>query len=211
MLVASARIALKPEDPGEQENMTMIEHRRVTACFPPLVALPVSLDRDSFLTSLMGELASTLQDVVGPDEASGCMSAAGERVGELINEGYKSALAVRELPRSRISEVLVDVSRRIASGFDVVEEDDNGIVMINRTCSCGDKLQGSDGMCVMTANAFGVIVAENLGYARVLLERKPIGRIPACLLRICLQPPAGSDEQGREYFRQGRRQRIQEG
>lgn len=191
--------------------MTMIEHRRVAACFPPLVALPVSLDRDKFLTSLMGELASTLEDVVGPDEASGCMNAAGERVGELINEGYKSALAVQELPRSRISEVLVDVSRRIANGFEIVDEGDDGIVMANRTCSCGEKLKGGTAMCVMTANVFGVIVAENLGYARVVLERKPIDGVPACLLRIYFQPPGGEDEQGREYFRQVRQQRYRGG
>jgi hypothetical protein len=191
--------------------MTMIEHRRVTASFPPLVALPVSLDRDSFLTSLMGELASTLQDVVGPDEASGCMSAAGERVGELINEGYKSALAVQELPRSRISEVLVDVSRRIASGFEIVEEEDDGIVMINRTCSCGDRPRAGGGMCVMTANVFGVIVAENLGYARVVLEREPIGGVSTCLLRIYFQSPGAEGNQGREYFRQGRQRRYHRG
>ena len=191
--------------------MTMFEHRRVTACFPPLVSLPVSLDRDSFLTSLMGELASTLQDVVGPDEASGCMSAAGERVGELINEGYKSALSVQELPRSRISEVLVDVSRRIASGFEIVEEEDDRIVMINRTCSCGDKPREGGGMCVMTPNVLGVIVAENLGYARVVLERKPIGGVSACLLRIYFQSTGGESKQGREYFRQGRQRRYHEG
>jgi len=185
----------------------MIEHRRVTACFPPLVALPVSLDRDSFLTSLMGELTSALQDVVGPDEASGCMSAAVERVGELINEGYKSALAVQELPRSRISEVLVDVSRRIASGFEIVEEEDGGIAMVNRTCSCGEKHRGGAGMCVLTANVLSVIVAENLGYARVVLERKPINGVAACLLRIYFQPPGDEAAQGREYFRQGRQQR----
>lgn len=185
----------------------MTGHRGVTACFPPVVALPVSLDRDIFLTSLMGELASTLQDVVGPDEASGCISAAGERVGERINNGYKFALAVHELPRSRISEVLVDVGRRIGSGFEILDEEDDSILMANRTCSCGERGPGGAGLCMLTSNVFGVIVAENLGYARVSLERKPVDGVPACVMLICLHPPSGDDKQGREYFREGRLQR----
>lgn len=190
---------------GDTNGMTMTGHRRVTACFPPVVALPVSLDRDIFLTSLMGEITSTLQDVVGPDEASGFISAAGERVAERINEGYKSALAVQELPRARISEVLVDVSRRVASGFEILEEEDDRIVMVNRTCSCGEKTTTRAGMCMLTVNVFGVIVAENLGYARVSLERKTVAGAPACVLLICLQPPGHEDKEGREYFREERR------
>ena len=186
--------------------MIMTGYRGVTACFPPVVALPVSLDRDIFLTSLVGELESTLKDTVGPDEASGWINAAGERVGERISEGYKSALAVRELPRARISEVLVDVSRRVASGYEALEEEDDRIVMINRTCSCGEKGPGHASMCTMTANVFGAIVAENLGYARVSLERKTIDGVPACVLHIGLQPSAQAGGQAREYFRGGRPQ-----
>lgn len=174
---------------------------RTTACFPPVEALPLSLDRDSFLTSLIGDLASALEDVVGQGEASDCLSAAGERVGERINEGYRSALAVQELPRSRISEVLVDVNRRIGSGFEILSDEDDRIVMVNRTCSCGEKGPGSAGMCMMTANVLGVIVAENLGYARVSLERKMLHGMPACVLLICLERPTGKEELGREYVK----------
>jgi len=184
----------------------MTGHRGVTACFPPVEALPVSLDRDIFLTSMMGELARTVQDVVGPEEASSCISAAGERVGERINEGYRSALSVRELPRARVSEVLMDVSRRIASGFEILEEEDDRIVLVNRTCSCGGKAPGRAGMCMMTANVFGVIVAENLGYARVSLDRTTVDGVQACLLVIRLEAPTEGDKQGREYFKEGRPQ-----
>lgn len=177
--------------------MTMTGYRGVTA-FPPVVALPVSLDRDIFLTSLMGEIADTLKDVVGPDEASGFISAAGERVGERINERYRTALAVRQLPRARIGEVLVDVSRRIASGYEIVEEQDDRIVLVNRSCSCTGKPARRPGMCMMTANVYGVIVAENLGYARVDLDRTAVDGVQACRISIYLAPGTG-EKTGREY------------
>jgi predicted ArsR family transcriptional regulator len=172
------------------------------ALFPPVVALPLSLDRDTFLTSLMGELAGTLEDVVGPEEASDFISQAGERVGEIINEGYRNALSVPELPRGRISEVLVDVSRRIQGGFYVVDEDDEQIVLANRSCSCSDEPPGRPSMCRMTANVFGVITAENLGYARVVLDRAMVDGGSACRVVVHLQPAADPDEpEGWEYSR----------
>ena len=172
------------------------------ALFPPVVALPLSLDRDTFLTSLMGELAGTLEDVVGPDEASGFISLAGERVGEMINEGYKAALAVPRLPRARISEVLVDVSRRIQGGFYIVEEDDDRIVLANRFCPCGEQTQGCPSICRMTANVFGTIAAENLGYARVVFDRAMVDGAPACRIVVHLLACPGSEGlPGREYFR----------
>ena len=172
------------------------------AWFPPVVALPMSLDRGIFLTSLMGELASSLEDVVGPDEASGFITLAGERVGGIINEGYKAALAVPELPRGRISEVLVDVSRRIQAGFYVVREDDDQIVLAKRFCPCGEQAPGRPSMCRLTANVFGVIAAENLGYARVVHDRATVDGAPACRIVIHLNPrPEREGLPGREYLR----------
>ena len=44
--------------------------------------LPLALERDLFLRSLIRELAGTLQDVVGVREASGYISVVGARIGE---------------------------------------------------------------------------------------------------------------------------------
>ncbi|HYQ82784.1 MAG TPA: hypothetical protein VEP28_01985, partial [Rubrobacter sp.] len=46
--------------------------------------LPIPLERDVFLRTLIRELSGTLQDVVGMEEASGFISVVGQRVGDQI-------------------------------------------------------------------------------------------------------------------------------
>src|SRR3954454_23732204 len=90
--------------------------------------LPIPLERDLFLRNLIRELAGTLQEVVGLEEASGFVSVVGQKVGEQINESYKAALAVTELSRGQVAAVLVDLKRRIQGDFYIVEENDDRIV-----------------------------------------------------------------------------------
>jgi hypothetical protein len=51
--------------------------------------LPVELHRDLFLRKLLRELAGTLQDVVGAEEASGYITVVGRSIGEQIDAEYK--------------------------------------------------------------------------------------------------------------------------
>jgi hypothetical protein len=53
-----------------------------------VVSANVPLERDVFLRTLIRELAGTLQDVVGLEEASGFISVVGQRMGTQINEDY---------------------------------------------------------------------------------------------------------------------------
>jgi hypothetical protein len=91
----------------------------------------VSLERDVFLRTLIRELAGTLQDVVGLEEASGFISVVGQRMGTQINEDYKAALSVSKLNRSQVADVLVDLKRRIQGEFFIIEETDDKIVLGN--------------------------------------------------------------------------------
>jgi predicted ArsR family transcriptional regulator len=164
--------------------------------------LPVSLEHDVFLRSLIRELSGTLQDVVGLEEAAGFISVVGQRVGDQINEDYKAALAVPELSREQISEVLVDLKRRIKGDFYVIEEDEEKIVLGNRACPFGEKVLGRPAMCMMTSNVFGVIAADNLGYARVELEETIAHGAQGCRVVVYLKaPPEGESPGGREYFK----------
>lgn len=79
--------------------------------------LPIELDRDLFLRTLIRELSGTLQDVVGLEEASGFVSAVGQRIGDHINLSYRSALNVHVLSKQQVAEVLVDLKRRIQGDF----------------------------------------------------------------------------------------------
>jgi predicted ArsR family transcriptional regulator len=164
--------------------------------------LPVPLDRDTFLRTLIRELAGTLQDVVGLEEASGFVSVVGQKVGEAINESYKAALAVPRLSREQVAAVLVDLKRRIMGDFYVIEQDDGRIVFGNRCCPFAEKVVGRPALCMMTSNVFGSITAENLGYAKVVLEQTIAEGHPGCRVVVYLQPTDQAEAaDGREYFK----------
>ncbi|MGA7934118.1 MAG: hypothetical protein WCA35_11270, partial [Kovacikia sp.] len=71
----------------------------------PVKDLPIPLDRDRFLRNLIRELAGTLQDVVGLEEASGFISVVGQSIGRQMNQDYKAALEVSHLTQEQVAEV----------------------------------------------------------------------------------------------------------
>jgi predicted ArsR family transcriptional regulator len=164
--------------------------------------LEVPLERDGFLRTLIRELSGTLQDVVGLEEASGFVSVVGQHVGDEINADYKAALQVEELDRQQVAEVLVDLKRRIRGDFFVIEETDDKIVLGNRRCPFEEKVIGRPAMCMMTSNVFGVIAAENLGYAKVELQETIAQGHAGCRVVVYLnQGPEARKAMGREYFK----------
>jgi predicted ArsR family transcriptional regulator len=167
-----------------------------------LARIDVPLDRDVFMRTLIRELSGTLQDVVGLEEASGFVSVVGQRVGDQINQSYKNALQVSELSREQVADVLVDLKRRIQGTFYVIEEDDEKIVLGNHNCPFAEKVLGRPAMCMMTSNVFGVIAADNLGYAKVALEKTIAAGDGECKVVVYLQPtPKAAAAGGREYFK----------
>jgi predicted ArsR family transcriptional regulator len=167
----------------------------------PIHQLPVELDRDIFLRTLIRELAGTLEDVVGLDEASGFVSAVGQRIGDQINLSYRSSLGVELLSKQQVAEVLVDLKRRIQGDFFILEQTDEKIVFGNRVCPFAEKVIGRPSMCMMTSNVFGTIAAENLGYAKVALEQTIAEGDPECRVVVYLKPqPDAHHVDGREYF-----------
>lgn len=163
--------------------------------------LNVPLERDAFLRDLIRELAGTLQDVVGLEQASGFISVVGQRIGDQINESYRQALQVDRLSREQVAEVLVDLKRRIRGSFRIVEMNDERIVLTNTHCPFAEKVVGRPAMCMMTSNVFGVITADNLGYAKVALEEAIARGDPGCRVVVHLRPsPESATADGREYF-----------
>lgn len=171
--------------------------------FLPVISnLDIPLERDSFLRSLLRELSGTLQEVVGLEEASGFISVVGQRIGDWTNSQYKAALQLSQLNREQVAQVLVDLKRRIRGDFYVIEEDDEKIVLGNRTCPFAKDVVGRPALCMMTSNVFGVIAAENLGYAKVVLEETIAQGDDQCRVIIYLKPTLESRAQrGREYFK----------
>lgn len=164
-------------------------------------SLDVALERDGFLRSLVRELAGSLEEVVGIEEASGYISLVGGAIGEQINGAYKSALGVRNLSRRQVADVLVDLKRRIQGDFFVIEESEEKIVLGNRKCPFEDKVIGRPSMCMMTSNVFGRIAADNLGYAKVELNETIAQGHGRCRVTIHLNAERDAASMGREYFK----------
>lgn len=176
--------------------------RQHTDGTPPATGPAFGLDRDVFLRTMLRELAGTLQDVVGLDEAAGFISVVGQRLGDTINTGYRQERGVPVLNRAEVAEVMVDLKRRIEGDFRVVEQDDSRIVLENRRCPFGDKVVGRPSLCMMTSNVFGVIAAENLGQAKVELVQTIAEGAPGCRVVVYLQTtPQSEAARGREYFK----------
>lgn len=166
-----------------------------------LAGLDVRLERDVFLRSMLRELAGTLQDVVGLDEASGFISVVGQRIGDELNASYRAALGVSPLSRAQVADVLVDLKQRIHGEFVIVEQNDERIVYANTRCPFADKVLDRPALCMMTSNVFGSIAAENLGYARVELEETIARGDPGCRVVVHLTSSNEDVLEGREYFR----------
>ena len=161
----------------------------------------VRLERDGFLRRLLRELAGTLQDVVGIEEASGYISVVGAAMGEHINGEYRRALSVDHLSRDQVAAVLVDLKRRIQGDFFILDEAEDRIVLGNRACPFGEFVLGRPSLCMMTSNVFGSIAAENLGYAGIALERTIAEGHSECRVVVHLRPSESATPTIREYFR----------
>lgn len=165
--------------------------------------LPIDLERDiSLLRSLIRELAGTLRDVSGREESAGFIRVIGERIGESLNQSYRLALNTHELDRNQVAEALVDLKRRIQGSFYVIEESDEKIVFGNRNCPFAGRVIGRPAMCMMTSSVFGVIAAENLGQAKVVLNQTIADGAPACQVTVYLRDTEeAAAAKGREYFK----------
>ncbi len=160
----------------------------------------VPLERDAFLRSMLRELAGVLERVVGEEEAAGYVSIVGAAIGRQIDRAYKDASGTERFDADQVAAVLVDLKRRIRGGFRIVEADADRIVLDNDACPFAEKVLGRPSMCMMTSNVFGHIAAENLGYAKVELQRTIARGDPGCRVVVYLRPTAASERAiGREY------------
>ncbi|MHB8886670.1 MAG: methanogen output domain 1-containing protein [Methylovirgula sp.] len=161
------------------------------------------LEHDMFLRLLLRELAGTLQDVVGLEEASGYISVVGASMGDQLDAAYREFLKVDRLNRAQVTATLIDLKRRIQGDFYVIEEREDQIVLGNRACPFGTFVKGRPSLCMMTSNVFGSIAAENLGYARVEIAESIAAGNPGCRVVLDLRPSEKLTPQAREYFRRG--------
>jgi len=166
-----------------------------------IAELDFPLERDLFLRTLIRELSGTLEEVIGLKETSGFISIVGQNMGDWINKNYKELLNQSQLDREQVVGALIDLKRRIKGDFYVIEQDEEKVVFGNRACPFADKVIGRPSMCMMTSNVFGSIAADNLGYAKVVLEETIANGDPGCRVVLYLKrTPETEASDGREYF-----------
>lgn len=180
-----------------RRELTLTAMGQETTSLPDL---GLELDRNTFVLQLVRELTGVLQDVVGMEDAQGFISVVGLAMGEHLDAAYRNALSIDRLTREQVSMVLVDLKRRIAGDFYVVEEAEDRIVLGNRACPFGAAVQGRPSLCMMTSNVFGHIASQNLGYAAVELEKTIAQGAPECRVVINLRPVSDRGADVREYL-----------
>lgn len=117
------------------------------------------------------------------------------------NDMYKREMGVYYLSRSQVADVLVDLKRRIQGEFFIISQDNEKIILKNKTCPFVDKVLDRPSMCMMTSNVFGLITAENLGYAKVVLQKTIAKGNKECIVIVYLKPtPEAEAAEGRKYL-----------
>ena len=159
------------------------------------------LDKDSFMRSVIRELAGILEDTVGPREAAAYVNHVGLLIGRVLNRDYRAALGAERLDPAQVAAALVHLKKRIDGGFSVDTLDAERIVLVNDACPFGDKVIGRPSLCRMTATVFGHLAADNLGYARVAIEEAIARGDGRCRVVIHLRrAPDGAPPQETEFF-----------
>jgi predicted ArsR family transcriptional regulator len=160
-----------------------------------------ALEKDRFMRSVLRELTGILEQSVGEKDAEGYVNYVGLVLGRSLNETYREAFETGRLDPREVAASLVDLKARIDGGFSIESMDDERIVLVNTHCPFGEMVRGRPSLCRMTANVFGSITAENLGYARVRIEEAIANGDAGCRVVIHLAPrDAPPPPQETEFF-----------
>lgn len=144
------------------------------------------MDKDTFLRSVLRELVGLLEQTVGEREAEAYVNYVGISLGRVLNADYRTSFSVDSLDVPQVASTLVDLKSRLDGGFSIESIDDQKMVLVNTACPFGDKVIGRPSLCRMTANVFGHIAAENLGYARVRIDNAIARGDPGCRVLVFL-------------------------
>lgn len=157
--------------------------------------------KDLFLRSVLRELAGMLEQTVGEREAEAYVNYVGLSLGSAINATYRDAFAVSRLDPRQVAATLVDLKARIDGKFTIESMGAESIVLVNAACPFGDKVIGRPSLCRMTANVFGFVAAENLGYARVEIPEAIARGDSRCRVIVSLtKSNAPAKESETEFF-----------
>ncbi len=161
----------------------------------PLQQLPH--DTESYLQHVLGLFVTSLQHMLG-EHAASFVTVISQNLAEQLNAHYQHTFGVTHLDRAQLRLVLDDFKQRIGADFFILEEHESGITLGNRRCPFGEAIQNNPALCHLMSNLLGIITAENLGYANIVLDQTMAEGHPMCIVRIILNAEESAD--GFEYF-----------
>jgi predicted ArsR family transcriptional regulator len=159
---------------------------------------PLPHDTHSYLQQVLGLFCTSLQQMLG-EHAASFVTMVSQQLAEQLNLHYQHAFGVAQLSRAQLKLVLDDFKTRIGADFFIIDEHDYGITLGNRQCPFGESVQKNPALCQLTSNLLGIISAENLGYANVVLDQTIAEGHPMCMIRIIFLPQE-EEAHGLEYF-----------
>lgn len=158
------------------------------------------LTATDFLQFVARDVAGTLEEVVGVEEAKGYLSLVGESMASRLDDSYRDVHGPEPWSVPVVSEVLVDIQRRIDGGFGVQSRTRDEIVFENDRCPFGEAVLGRPSLCMMTSNVFGRVAANHLGHVTVELEETIARGDGRCVVRVSTDPDLAMNRGNRKHF-----------
>lgn len=144
--------------------------------------------KESFLRALVVQLATAVEEQLGPAAAEAAIAQVGADVGGRMEEEFRRAEGiVGDLSPMQMADLYVRLKAAIDGDFYVIEADEERIVLGNRSCPFGDVVQRAPGLCRMTSSVFGGIAARNSGGASVVLDERIALGDPECRVVVWLR------------------------
>ena len=155
------------------------------------------LDKTKFYLEMIANLTSSLERVIGNEDAEGYLALVGSEMGHDLYKAYCSGTGAPDLTVEKIAKVLVDLKTRIDGGFSIESVEDGKITLINDRCPFGEKAVGREFLCMMTSSVFGTISSEAAGQANVDIRESLAAGDTCCRVVVYLNQP---EAPGKRYF-----------
>ncbi len=161
----------------------------------------ISLDRETFLRTMVVDIAYLLESSLGAAYAGDYVGRVGLSMGAWIEHTYRDACNLKEvLTPQQYAEIIVDSKQHIGGDFSIMEVTPEAVTVVSRTCPFGEAVARTPGLCRMTASVFGGTAARNFSFAKVDIVHSLARGDSGCEVTIHLKPTPAALAAGGHIF-----------
>lgn len=155
--------------------------------------IPVEINREWFLSSMLSELLLNLKD--GP-----AINKAAEKIGEEVSKLYTGFYDSEKLNPDQIKGSLEDMGQKIGANFEIAEhKQDKTVIKVNAFVFGGSDKLKKDFLIVLT-HLIGAFVSKNTGYAKAGFDEPAVQGAGSCMLTIYMKKTKENEkEKGVEF------------